>query len=168
MDEEKLIHELTSDEKLAAWGNGEWVEEPEYLEFTYKGYLGIVKRVYHYWNPGKIELGHLCGYVQIPEGHPWHGKDHDDIDADCHGGLTWSGANDAGLYLVGFDCGHSMDICPGTEKFMIQSKEELAKRFPWLSPATSKLFVGAYKNLEFVKRQLIKLVDQAIKAQEAS
>ena len=29
------------------------------------------------------DLGHRCGYVEIPEGHPWHGKDYDDDVPDA-------------------------------------------------------------------------------------
>ena len=36
------------------------------------------------------QMGHRCGYTRIPPGHPWHGKDYDDIDVDVHGGLTFA------------------------------------------------------------------------------
>lgn len=61
-------------------------------------------------------LGFRCGYVRVPKGHPWHGKDYDDIGADVHGGLTFAefdmpcekpGEDDA--YWVGFDCAHLGD-----------------------------------------------------------
>lgn len=62
-------------------------------------------------------LGHLCGYVEVPEGHQYHGKDYDEFDdeIDVHGGLTyadmggsWMGVKDVG-WLFGFDCAHSGD-----------------------------------------------------------
>ena len=56
-------------------------------------------------------MGHMNGYVQLPEGHPYRGKDYDDIDATVHGGLTY--ADDEGW--VGFDTAHSGDIWPGSE-----------------------------------------------------
>lgn len=62
--------------------------------------------------------GYRCGYVRVPVGHPWHGKDYGDIDGDVevHGGLTFSdsdepcdkGQPDDGHWF-GFDCGHSGD-----------------------------------------------------------
>ena len=60
-------------------------------------------------------LGYRCGYVRVPQGHPWHGMDYDEIDADVHGGLTFAeldvpcGKGDDNAYWVGFDCGHYMD-----------------------------------------------------------
>lgn len=60
--------------------------------------------------------GYRCGYVRVPKGHPWHGADYNDLNVDCHGGVTFveedepcgkGGADDA--YWVGFDCAHSGD-----------------------------------------------------------
>lgn len=78
--------------------------------------------------------GHRCGYVNIPEGHPWHGKEYDDVvvgepsEGDdawmedyerrmegivrVHGGLTYSGRSLVGMpdgWWVGFDCAHYQD-----------------------------------------------------------
>lgn len=36
-------------------------------------------------------MGALCGYVGVPEGHPAHRQDYDNVDADAHGGLTFAG-----------------------------------------------------------------------------
>jgi hypothetical protein len=45
-----------------------------------------------------------CGYLDMPIGHPWHGLGYDDIEAEVHGGLTYSnGAR------IGFDCNHHGD-----------------------------------------------------------
>lgn len=61
-------------------------------------------------------LGFRCGYVRIPVGHPWHGKHYDKINADVHGGLTYSGdggfkpgPDDDPQWWIGFDCGHAGD-----------------------------------------------------------
>ena len=49
-------------------------------------------------------MGHRCGYVTLPTGHPCEGKDYNDIDVDVHGGLTYgNGAK------FGFDCAHYYD-----------------------------------------------------------
>lgn len=75
-------------------------------------------------SPRHIRRGpglHLCGYISIPPGHPWHGKGYDDIRADVHGGLTYASpaeesvAKDSaqcGWWVVGFDCAHSGDLVP--------------------------------------------------------
>lgn len=52
------------------------------------------------------------GYVKIPEDHPWHGKDYDDIDVEVHGGLTF-----ASYGWIGFDCLHCGDYWPGQRRF---------------------------------------------------
>jgi len=62
-------------------------------------------------------MGYRCGYVRVPIGHPWHGKDIGDIDAEVHGGITFAEADmpcanvdkaDDGWWF-GFDCMHHCD-----------------------------------------------------------
>lgn len=63
-----------------------------------------------------------CGYLGLPDGHPWHGFGYDALDVDVHGGLTYARAHcpdDCATLLlslsadqrvpgwwIGFDCGH--------------------------------------------------------------
>lgn len=54
-----------------------------------------------------------CGYVRVPESHPWHGRDCEDInstpDGLAFGGITWSGKMSERLgdgWWVGFDTAH--------------------------------------------------------------
>jgi len=81
--------------------------------------------------------GALCGYVGVPEGHPWHGKPYGTVDAQAHGGLTFSdrcveavtddghgichkvepGEDDA-VWWLGFDCAHAGDLCPQTSALL--------------------------------------------------
>ncbi len=60
--------------------------------------------------------GYRCGYVRVPKGHPWHGKNYNDVAAGVHGGLTFGepdlpcdkdGPDDA--FWFGFDCAHCDD-----------------------------------------------------------
>lgn len=60
--------------------------------------------------------GYRCGYVRVPAGHPWHGKDESEVDASVHGGLTFAEADlpcdKAGpdnAHWLGFDCCHGGD-----------------------------------------------------------
>lgn len=59
--------------------------------------------------------GHRCGYVGVPQGNPSHGKSYENIDADVHGGLTYSGggktypAESEKLWWFGYDCAHLGD-----------------------------------------------------------
>ena len=61
-------------------------------------------------------MGFRCGYVRVPAGHPWHGKQWDEISCDCHGGITFAepdvaceGPGDDSAYWIGFDCAHFGD-----------------------------------------------------------
>ena len=66
-------------------------------------------------------FGVPCGYVRVPEGHPFHRRGYDECDVDAWGGLTYSGALDGedGWWL-GFDMGHAGDLehIPGTLDFL--------------------------------------------------
>ena len=59
-------------------------------------------------------LGYLCGYVRIPEGHPYYGNEECDLDVVVHGGITFTAYCEedspwgAG-YWIGFDCAHCYD-----------------------------------------------------------
>ncbi len=61
-------------------------------------------------------MGYRCGYVRVPNGHPWHGKDECEIECSVHGGFTFGqpdmpcdkgGDDDA--HWFGFDCAHCDD-----------------------------------------------------------
>ncbi len=62
-------------------------------------------------------VGHLCGYIGVPQGHPWYGKDYDDVECEVHGGLTYGSESDdeypcplpVKVWWFGFDCGHLYD-----------------------------------------------------------
>lgn len=56
--------------------------------------------------------GHRCGYVGLPKGNRYYGKDYDDIPIGCHGGLTFSDKSywdDDDRWYIGFDCAHWAD-----------------------------------------------------------
>lgn len=76
--------------------------------------------------------GYRCGYVRVPKGHPWHGKDWDEVDCEVHGGITFAeadvhcdkpGEDDA--WWVGFDCAHGGDAAdpslPGYKDYGFRS-----------------------------------------------
>jgi len=81
------------------------------------------------WEVTCNRIGYRCGYVRIPAGHPWHGKDYDSVEPypDVHGGLTFAepdtdcgkGGEDNAWWL-GFDCAHAGDApdpgLPGYEQ----------------------------------------------------
>ena len=62
-------------------------------------------------------LGHLCGYIAVPQGHKFFKMPYTKVDRlperpSVHGGLTYSGKNpmtqqyDKDLWWLGFDCAH--------------------------------------------------------------
>lgn len=58
----------------------------------------------------------LCAYVGVQAGNPLYGKDYNEIDIDCHGGLTFSCEGDGEYRMekywwLGWDYAHSNDAC---------------------------------------------------------
>lgn len=68
------------------------------------------------------------GYVKLPKGHPWYGKDYDDIKVSVHGGLTYS-RQEGKYWVIGFDCAHFNDTpatCP--KEYVEKETESLRKK----------------------------------------
>lgn len=123
----------------------EWLDEPDWGEFKHASLKCLILR--------HSELGHLCGYVGLPKGHPCYGKDYNHIPYDdlspleVHGGLTFSreGNGDKwseGYWWVGFDCAHAFDIVP---------------YMPFPVPVS-----GTYRNFQYVKCEIKGLADQLV------
>lgn len=115
----------------SAWGNGPWQDEPDKMQWTDEatGLACLVKR---------NRFGALCGYVGIPQEHPWYRKDYSDIDLPygVHGGITYTSHCQEGddeaetichipapgepdnVWWVGFDCAHAGDLSPGNEALL--------------------------------------------------
>lgn len=85
-------------------------------------------------------MSHLCGYVGVPNMHKFYGMDYASVDADVHGGLTYSAKGEypveSDLWWLGFDCAHAGDFeggsCLGkplrTLEYVVQECESLAKQ----------------------------------------
>jgi hypothetical protein len=121
------IREMKNPEiKKKEWGSGPWQDEPDKIHWIDPATDLDVLMVRHQ------EMGHWCGYVGVPEGHPAFGKDYDDVDVDVHGGLTFADEcnenadNPASavchvpfegrpdhVWWLGFDCAHAYDRSPG-------------------------------------------------------
>lgn len=149
----KEQHIFSKEEKIEWFGKGEWADEPDLVEFDYKGFLCKVLRTLE-------SSGHLCGYVSIPFDHPSYNIDYDDIDLEVHGGLTFSQLFSDNSYWIGFDCAHSGDCCPSIEKF---KKESDFERYP--IPEQYKhfsMFNPTYKNINYCIEECKKMVEQLI------
>lgn len=90
-----------------------WVGEPDRRMWKTKvGLLALVAR--------HDLFGHLCGYVELPEGQTAFpaSESYFEFDLECHGGLTFHGKLRAelggteGADWLGFDCNHYWDIAP--------------------------------------------------------
>ena len=147
--------EDTRELKKQSWGDGEWVNEPDFLEFEDRGYKCIVSRITE-------AGGHLCGYITLPENHPWRKQEYHEIDCEVHGGITFSEENEEGDHMIGFDCAHSSDICPGSAG----SGGTFLQFMTALTDPINLKRHKSYKNMDFVIKELKKLVTQAIKAKD--
>jgi hypothetical protein len=105
-----------------------WEEEPDHAEWVQKpsGYKCRIKR--------NETTGTLCGYVGIPKGHRFWGVGYEEanvtndelaeIQADVHGGLTYSDKGDDGWWYFGFDTAHGDDFCPKIVELLIATNYE--------------------------------------------
>lgn len=134
---------------------GPWDNEPDKAQWEHDGFACLAVR---------NRSGAWCGYVGVPEGHPWHGRHWGDdatfYELDVHGGVTFTAAcagdpdghsichlTEPGdpdpLWWVGFDCNHAGDNAPA------YATDELLAEY------------GSYKPLSYVKAECASLVDQA-------
>lgn len=152
-------------QKRLWWGEGEWVDEPDYVTFTSSGLKCIVHRQAIADGPKHVFGGFLNGYVTLCEGHPWLNEGMR-IDCDVHWGITFNEGN-----IIGFDCSHLGDFVPSTE--MLYKADENMKKIRqeainFVSLAEEKcghslshIFQNTYRNLAFCIEQCISLAQQA-------
>lgn len=126
-----------------------WEQEPDSFEAELCGFTIRLRR--------NTELGTWCGYVIIPEDHPWHGLTYADLtDVSVHGGVTYSGEEVFHQeWAVGFDCGHAFDLVP----LLVSEKYQG-------SPLESA--VGTYRNMEYALDEARHLAEQAHNVQRRS
>jgi hypothetical protein len=155
------IHDVTEARYLdrTGWRSGEWNGEPDRIEWRDARAVPVLPCLIV-----RGPRGALCGYVGVPEGHPWHGRDMAALwgedGPDVHGGVTYAEPCQAGgrichvplpgesdrVWWVGFDCGHAWDEMPAeTDPF-------------WRSPDQS------YRDVRYVRREVERLADQAREA----
>jgi len=135
------------------------------LEFEHLGYECLVTT-----NGGGVR----CGYLRVPVGHPWHGKDYDDIDANCHGSLTFADADEpcdkAGednAWWVGFDCGQALTDLPDPELIIADGREFIKESLLFMEQRRM-MYPGPYylpkrevRSTDYVADQLRSLAEQA-------
>lgn len=126
----------------SAWGEGPWQTEPDREEWTDEatGYPCVAVR-----HPS---MGHWCGYVGVPDGHPLHGKGYDEAHGDeieewTFGGKEPGGGerDDRASQWFGFDFAHCYDLVPGMAAFRGEKEHDPNER---------------YRDLDDVKRATVK------------
>lgn len=144
---------MTREEKLWQYGEGPWLDEPDRVEWRSEGLPCLIVR---------NNLGALCGYVGVPEGHPWYGRHYDDVDADVHGGLTFSDpcsghichvpleGEPTEVYWFGFDSGHLGDILPRVQV--------ICRDMPLPDHHAS---ADVYRDIAYVSAEVERLAEQA-------
>ena len=85
----------------SSWGFGPWQDELDSASWI-DSLTGLRCAMVRH-----NELGHWCGYVKLPDNSSLKGKHYYDIDANCHGGLTYGYES-----WYGFDCAHAGDLNP--------------------------------------------------------
>lgn len=154
MNQEIQKHLITKEQKLELYIPGEWIDEPDFVEFYYRNYKCFILR--------NKKLGFLCGYIVIKKNHPWFGKDDQDIECKVYNGLTYSSQLEkdpvvGSGFFIGFDCGDFYDFIPAIDfsnEFKLRTLNEIGE--------LSGSDIITYKNIDFVKKELKNLVDQAI------
>lgn len=113
--------------------------------------------------------GWRCGYVGVPKGHRFYGKNYTEIESqinygNCHGGLTFSSKNEdtnypieSDLWWFGFDCAHhgdgndldlAINLFPHLDESIRTKRIELFQ------------LDGAIRSCDYVTENCISLADQ--------
>ena len=169
----KTVHEYRTIDK-SDWERGPWDDEPDKVQMVDEA-TGLPCLIV------RGPVGALCGYVGVPEGHPWHGRHYDACGMgeksenydpnwypNVHGGLTFADG-----------CGHGDDPAKGICHIPAEGEPD---NVWWLgfdcahagdrtdmsySPAMRDRYPhhgDIYRGLEYVKAECAKLAQQAIRA----
>lgn len=158
----KNLTEINLTDK-STWPAGAWQIEPDFVYYQdYQTKLHCLIQRNNY--------GSLCGYVAIEKDHPYFGIDYNDyetVDIQVHGGLTFSGPIELpeetrikeleglDLWWFGFDCSHIHDLTPAYTDLM--------------GTAIFATAIGrsdVYRNMDFVKAEIRKMVKQLDEVKE--
>ena len=129
------------------FSDGPWKEEPDRVHWIddRTGLDCLIMR--------HNKVGHLCGYVGVEKDHPCYAQNYDKIEADVHGGLTYSQDNQHNKYIrhpesdekviwwIGFDCAHLDDKTP--YEFGLDMMDN-----------------GSYKDITYVSKEVTYLASQ--------
>lgn len=172
MNEEDITYTraFSKDQKERWWGKGEWVEEADFANFTYKGINCMVRRIFDDPNnlaedeklfngcvPSYNSGGYLCGYIELPEGSIYSDKEYSDIPIECHHGLTFKEYN-----IIGYDCAHLGDYHPAIENLKKEISKELSSFNIFSKRLEDSIFIPVYRNMAYCIEQCKSMVDQLL------
>lgn len=112
--------------------------------------------------------GHRCGYVRVPDWHPFHSNYHGDIPVCCHGGLTFSAQvskEEKGFstgFWIGFDCAHGSDgrdFNRARELFGSSSQIDMMEKHFGVG-------LGTVRSLDYVEGQCAYIIDQLVELEK--
>ena len=165
-----FVEEYTTEDKTG-WGDGPWQSEPD--KVVWVDALTGLDCMAH-----RNGSGAWCGYVGVPEGHPAYGQDYDNVDVDCHGGLTYGdGCHEEmppehGLchipqpgrpqkvWWFGFDCAHWQDFMPAMAARLAQIRSENPMRPEFEKFQDYHDFGEHYRDLGYVVDEVTTLAKQ--------
>jgi hypothetical protein len=152
----------------AEWGPGPWVSEPDKAQWQdpATGLPCLIVR-------NVCVTGALCGYVGVPELHPYYGKKFtdDDLYLSVHCGLSFSGpcqthgdmmvsvchvpaeGEPDNVWWLGFDCAHAWDFPPRLNANIVRI---MGRR----EDSIHEIFGEVYRDFAYVKSEVTKLAAQ--------
>lgn len=151
--ERVAIFNVMMERVKATFPDGPWQTEPDRLEWEHDGMNCLIVRNLS---------GALCGYVGVPESHPWHGVHYDEPSADVHGGLNYGSAcngvichsaddeTDGKLFWFGFDTAHWHDLVPS-----------MLRNISKIHGAIMDPMGDVYWNIDMVRQETNRLAEQA-------
>jgi len=100
-------------------------------------------------------MGVWCGYTIIPKSFPLDFEQ--EINLNCHGGVTYQNTNSDGDLLVGFDCGHHGDLVPK----LLELEDNFYTPRVYLSDALVKEN-SVYRDKQYVIDEVNSMVEQIL------
>ena len=126
--------------------------------FEYRGYPCVV--IFQ-------TIGHRCGYVGLPKNSKYYEVGYDEIDIDCHGGLTYASdrlyeQNDTDIWWIGFDCAHCDDSKDYESLYKYYTDDRSREMFNFWKELDQKYPINdiTVKDLDYVVKECESIVDQ--------
>jgi len=128
--------------------------------FEYKGFPCVVLF---------MPMGYRCGYVGLPKGNKYFGKDYGKIPIDCHCGLTYAnndlyGQDDTNTWWIGFDCGHSCDgyDIEKIKEYYADDERVQKQLLTMLNYMKTVNRESSFKSIKYVEENCMHIVEQLL------